>query len=125
MLRLADILDPGLQQIERGVAPAGLDQLVVAAVLDHAPAVDGDDAVAAAYGGQPVRDNDHGAPLADLLHAVLDDALALVIERARRLIKDQNAWIGDQRPGDGHPLPLATGEGGATLADDGVVALRQ
>src|SRR5437763_1696024 len=74
---------------------------------------------------RPVRDDDHGAPLADLLHAVLDDALALVIECARRLIEDQNARIGDQRAGNGDALPLAAGERAAALTHDGVVALRQ
>ena len=37
-----------LQAVERGVAAAGLDQLVVRAVLDEAAALDRDDAVGAA-----------------------------------------------------------------------------
>ena len=36
------------------------------------------------------------------------DTLALVVERACRLVEDQDARIGDQRASDGDPLPLAT-----------------
>ena len=35
-----DFLDPRLQAVERGVAAAGADQLVVRAVLDQAAAID-------------------------------------------------------------------------------------
>src|SRR5215469_5794750 len=44
-----DFMDPRLQAVERGVAPAGADQLVMAAVLDQAPAVQGQNAVAASH----------------------------------------------------------------------------
>ena len=55
----------------------------------------------------------------------LDDALALVVERAGRLVEDQDARIGDQRAGDGDALALAARKAAAALADHGVVALRQ
>ncbi len=95
------------------------------AVFDKAAAVDGDDAVAAADGREPVRDDEHRSPAADLLHALLDDALALVIERARRLVENEDARIGDERARDRQPLLLAAREAAAALADDRVVALRQ
>ena len=66
-----------------------------------------DDAVGAPHGREPVRDDEHRAPLGDLAHVLLDDALALVIERARRLVEDQDARIGDQRARDGDALALA------------------
>jgi hypothetical protein len=44
--------------------------------------------------------------LGDLPHVVLDDALALVIERTGCLVEDQDAWIGDESPGDGNALAL-------------------
>ena len=52
-------------------------------------------------------------------------ALALVVERAGRLVEDQDARIGDQRAGDGDALALAARQAAAALADDGVVALGQ
>src|SRR5260221_7187266 len=107
------------------VAPAGGDELVVGAVFDKAAAVDGDDAVAAADGREPVRDDEHRSPAADLLHALLDDALALVIERARRLVENEDARIGDERARDRQPLLLAAREAAAALADDRVVAARR
>ena len=64
-------------------------------------------------------------PSAISLHVLLDDALALVVERARRLVEDQDARIGDQRAGDRDALALAAREAAAALADDRVVAFRQ
>ena len=64
-------------------------------------------------------------PLAISLHVLLDDPLALVVERARRLVEDQDARIGDQRARDGDALALAAGQRRAALAHDGVVAFRQ
>ena len=42
---LSDFMDPRLQAVERGVASAGVDQLVVGAILDDAAVLDGDDAI--------------------------------------------------------------------------------
>ena len=64
-------------------------------------------------------------PLAISPHVVLDDALALVVERAGRLVEDQDARVGDQRARDGDALALAARQARAALADDGVVALGQ
>jgi hypothetical protein len=60
---LADLLETGLHPIERGVAAAFVDQLVVRSVLHQPPAIDGDDAVAAAHGGEAVGDDEDGASL--------------------------------------------------------------
>ena len=84
-----------------------------------------DDAVAAAYSSQAVGDDDDGAALDDAAHVALNDPLAVVIERRGRLVENENARIGRQRPGDGDALTLATGEIGAALLDHRVIALRQ
>src|SRR5690349_23348937 len=68
---LADFMEPSLEAIERGVAAAGLDQLVVRAVLDDAAAFDGEDA-----GGHPERreamgDHEHGAPASNRPHVLM------------------------------------------------------
>ena len=51
--------------------------------------------------------------------------LALVVERARRLVEDQDARLSRQRAGDGDPLALPAREAAAALSDDRVVALGQ
>ena len=84
-----------------------------------------EDTVAAAHGGQAVRDDDHRAALDDLAHVVLDDALAFVVQRAGRLVQDQDARPGRQGAGDGDALTLPAGQVGAALLDGRVVALRQ
>ena len=50
-------------------------------------------------------------PCGDLRHVLLDDPLAFVVERAGRLVEDQDARIGDQRAGDGDALALAARTG--------------
>ena len=46
----ADFMDPGLQAVERGIAAAGIDQILMGAVLNEAARVDGHDPVGAAHG---------------------------------------------------------------------------
>src|SRR5712691_894078 len=104
---LEDFMDSGLQAVERGIAAAGLDQIVMGAVLDDAARFEGDDAVGAPHRGEPVGDDEYGAALGDLLHVLLDYSLALVVERARGLVEDQDPGVGEQRPGDRYPLLLA------------------
>jgi hypothetical protein len=98
-------------------------QFVVRPVLDDAAALDGDDSIGAAHGRQAVSDHEHGAALAYLLHVVLDDSLALIVERARRFVKDQDARVGDERASNCDALTLTTGQVAAALADERVVAL--
>ena len=99
-------MEPALEAIQRRVAPAGPDQFVVAAVLDEASAVDGDDAVGIAHGRQTVRDDDDGSPFGDMLHFLFDDVFALVIEGAGRLVQNQDARVGDESAGNGNTLAL-------------------
>ena len=74
---------------------------------------------------QPVGDDDDGSAAHDRAHVVLNDPLAVVVERRGRLVEDEDARIGGERAGDGDPLALAAGEVGAALLDHRVVALRK
>ena len=47
------------------------------------------------------------------------------VDRGGGVVEQQQPGVGDQRPGEGDPLPLAAGEGEPLLADDGVVAVGQ
>src|SRR5262249_22096684 len=122
---LADCMDARLEAMERRVAPLRIDELVVGTVLRQPAAIDGDDAVSPAHRGEAIGNNEDRPTLGDLPHVVLDNPLALVIERAGRLVEDHDARIGDESPGDGNALALATREAAAALAHDSVVALRQ
>src|SRR5262245_59237546 len=121
----ADFMNSRLQAVQRCITAAGLDQHVMGAVLDQAAALERDDAIRRPHGRKPVRDDENGPPLGDLLHVLLNDALALIVEGARRLIEDQNARVGDERAGNRDTLALAARQGRAAFADDRVVAFGQ
>jgi hypothetical protein len=103
-------MDARLEAMEGGIAPAGADELVVIAILDEAAALDGDDAVGAAHRREAVGDDEDGAALGDPAHVLLDDPLALIVERAGRLVEDEDPRIGDEGAGDGDALTLPAGE---------------
>ena len=88
-------MNPCLQAMQRCIAAAGLDQHVMGAVFDQTAALERDDPIRRAYRGESVSDDQHRPPFGDFLHVVLNNALALVVEGARRLIEDQNARVGD------------------------------
>src|ERR1700732_1670127 len=105
------------------IPPGCMDQFVVGAIFDDASTLDRKNAISPAHCGKPMGDNENGTAFADSAHVVLDDALALVIERAGGLVENQNAGIGHQGTGNSDALPLTARETAPTLADDGVVAL--
>ncbi len=55
----------------------------------------------------------------------LDQAFALAVEVAGRLVEDEDRRVGQDGPGDRQPLPLAAAEPDPSLADEGVVAVGQ
>ena len=95
------------------------------ALLGDLARLDGDDPVALADRRQAVGDDDHGAAMGDHPQVLLDDLLALGVERRGRLVEDQDPRIADQRAGDGDALALAARQVGAALLDDRVVAVRE
>src|SRR5262249_16483888 len=80
--RLADFMNSRLQPVQRRIAAAGLDQHLMGAVLDQAAALERDDAVGGAHGREPVRYDENRPSLGYLFHVLLNDALALIVERA-------------------------------------------
>ena len=76
-------------------------------------------------GRQAVGDHERRAALHDRRQRRLDLALGGGVDRRRRLVEDQDARVGDERPRDGDALALAARERVAALADDGVEALGQ
>src|SRR5258706_7854082 len=120
-----DFMKARLGAMQHGIAPALADELVVTAILDDLAALDGDDAVGQTHRGEPVGDDQDGPAGTDPAHVLLDDPLALIVERARRLVEDQDARTGSKRSRDGNALTLAAREQHAPVADRRVVALRQ
>jgi len=56
--------------------------------------------------------NGHGSSASlQLFECRLDQAFRLRVQRARRLIQNEDAWILQQDAGDGNALLLAAGEG--------------
>src|SRR5262244_1264037 len=104
-----------LEPVEPSVMTLLRQQNVVRASLHHFALLDDQDAVGAAHRAQAVRDDEDRSTLADLREIVLDDVLGLIVERARSLVKDQNAWVGDQGPRDRDALALTTGERASVL----------
>src|SRR5215213_783966 len=115
----------GVARREGGIAAAGDDQLVVAAGLDDPAAVEHDDLVRVAHRREAVGDRDRRPPLREPVERVLHEPLRLGVERARRLVEDEDRRVAQDRPRDRDALLLAAGEPVAALADNGVVAVRQ
>src|SRR4029078_7658018 len=97
--------------------PLCLAQRVMRSVFDQAAQLKRHDAIGRAHGGKPVRDDEDGTSFRDLLHVVLDDAFALLVESTRRLVKNEDARITDERPRNGDALTLTAWQPLDTLCD--------
>ena len=81
----------------------------IAARLDH------DELVGAPDGGKPVRDHERRAARHEALERLLDRALALGVERRRRLVEDEDRRVLEERARDRETLALAAREARAAL----------
>src|SRR4051812_48208002 len=103
--------------VQLAVAAALCDQLVVRPSLDDLPGFEDQDLIRALDGRQPVRDDERGASAPQRFQAVLDQCLALAVEARRRFVENQDFGVGQDRPRDGHPLPLSARQAHAAFAD--------
>ena len=62
-------------------------------VLDDATTIDGYDTVGVSHGRHSVRDDNDSAIFGNRPHALLDDSLAFIVQRAGGFIEDQDARI--------------------------------
>src|SRR5258708_19918169 len=109
-------MDFRLPPVKRCIAAALFDQFIVRPILHQPATIDRDDPMASAHGRKAVRDDEYGTPLGDALHIILNDALALIVQRTGGLVKDQNAGIGHQGPADRDSLPLPPSKPAAPLS---------
>ena len=89
------------------VAPLSGDQLVMGSPLHDLPVLDDQDLVGLANGAQAVGDDKGGAPPDQLIQTFLNEDLALGIQIGGGFVQYQDSGIRQQRPGNGHSLPLS------------------
>src|SRR4030088_3134119 len=85
--RRARRLVPQLQAIERGVAPALAQEIVVTPRFRDGPILDDEDAMGVDHGMEAVRDHDGRSAAAKTLDRALHLPLRFGIERSRRLVE--------------------------------------
>ena len=93
--------------------------------LDDPAVVEDHDLIGVADGREPVGDRECGAALRELVECLLNRVFGLRVERARRLVQDEDRRVAKDRASDRDALLLTAREAVAALADNGVVALRQ
>ena len=97
----------------------------MASTLDHAPVVEHEDAIGADHAGEPVREDQRGAPAHQPIECFLDDGFAFRVDGRQRFVEHEDGRVAQQRARDRDALALAPRQPHAALADDGLIALRQ
>ena len=97
---------PSLEPVELVVESSGSHQLCVGARFLHPSSVDHGYQVRVVDGGQPVSDDDTGAPLPGFVQSFLDHLLTLSVQGRGGLVKEEDLGVPDQRSGDGDALLL-------------------
>ena len=95
------------------------------ALLDDRAVLHHQDQVGVADRGQPVGDDEAGPVRAQRGHRLLHQHLGAGVDRAGRLVEDQQRRVGEERPGDGDQLLLAGADVAALVVDHRVVAVGQ
>src|SRR5579872_4484248 len=109
---------------QRAINLAATNQFVMTpnvrdfATLEHQDGVGGDKR------SKPVRNDDHGSAARDSRNIGVDDGLAFCVQRAGRLVQNENSWVQDQGPGDREPLSLTAGQVGRAFENMGFIPAR-
>src|SRR5690606_35572178 len=104
--------------------PALVDQLLERTALDDAALIEDENLVGVGDGRQAVGNDEGRASATKRIESALDLAFRLRVERAGRLVEDQNRRLLQDGPRDRNALALAAGQGSAPLAGESVVAVR-
>ena len=109
----------GLMLPQPGVGPVETEQFVVRALLGDLAVVEHDQLVHARDRAQPMRDHERGPALHEPPQRLLDKDFALRVQRAGRLVQQQDRRVTQDRPGQRDSLPLPAGQPyGAITRDD-------
>lgn len=109
----------GLDEVEKGTAPR--DELLVRPLFHDALLAQDHNAVGALRGRQAVGNHQDGPVSARGAQGGLDEVLGDGVQRRGRLVEEQDLGVGDERPRDGHALPLPAREERPAVADHRVV----
>ncbi len=116
------LLEPREKGAVEGTLP---DELLVRADVDNAALVEDSDAIGEVQRGAAVGYQERRAALHDHAQGGVDPLFHLGVDGARGVVEDEDARVGEDRPGERHPLALTARQGEPSLSDDGVVAPRQ
>jgi hypothetical protein len=97
----------------------------VGPLVDHPSGVDDDHPVGQAERGAAVGDDQRGPTPHQLAEGGVDLLLGLGVDRRGGVVQDEDAGIGEQGPGERHPLALPARQAEAALPHDRVVAIGQ
>ena len=107
------------------IKPSLGNQFDMIALFDDLAVLQHDDTIRVAHGGQPVCDDDAGAPRQRTRQRGLDFALGETVDVRRRLVEHQNAGIRHDGAREAQQLALTDGNIHAALTEDRIVAVRQ
>src|ERR1700680_4019576 len=79
--------------VQRGVASAAREQILVRSDFDDAATVDVENLMGAPDRAQSMRDDQGRATGQELIERFFDQALRVAVERTRRLVEDQDARV--------------------------------
>ena len=100
-------------------------ELLVGPALHDPAAVQDDDPVGVADGGEAVGDDEDGPARQELSQGALDEPLGLGVQVRRGLVQDQDRGVAQDGPGDADALALPAGQADAAVAEPRLHALRQ
>ena len=100
------------------VGAAERQQLAVRARLHHGAGIHHDDPIGRLHRGEPMRDDERSPVRSGGIERLLHHALRLRVQRARRLVEQQDRPVREDRPRDREPLSLAAGQPHAALAKE-------
>ena len=109
--------------MQMGIGTLTVEQFLMRALFDNAGLVDNNNAIGMLNGGQAMGDDQSGAAARQLGQRLLNGQFGGGIERGCGFIQNQDGWVLEEDPGDGHALLLPAGQLDATLADYGVEAI--
>src|SRR5260221_1845217 len=124
-MRSASINVAVLRVPEMLVDVAAMQQLVVRADVVDLPALEHQDGMRRHQHRKTMRDADDGASLGDAHQIGVDDRLALGVERAGRLVEDEDGGVEQQGARDGEALTLPAREVSRAFLEHRVIAAGQ
>src|SRR5580692_10091947 len=86
-------------------------------------ASDDDDLVSVADSAEPVGDSDDGLALHELLECIDDELFGLAVEGCSGFVEQKDGAVANHDAGNADALTLPTGERGAAVAYESVVAV--